>query len=256
MAFVNKYQKGFAGLFVLLFLSVSLVAAAYVVNSGKFNFNPNEDAAMTCQGTCYRANLCDSLDRYSAVGTCYSGYVCCGGKIGGTSTSTPAPTKTPTPRPIPTSACNRKGLLHVCHVKSSSEKECMNEAIQTFGSLGWDVVPNCCSLVDCAGANENCYACYVTRIYPTPTPSIQVVKITSGTCSSKCVAIKGTCLNVGTNSDGNNGKIMSWGNYTSCVTRIGTCNSTITKLPSGTTTCSGTLPEWTKCRCKINPYAN
>lgn len=66
----------------IIFLSLALVAVTYVVTSGKFNMNPNEDAAMTCQGTCYRANLCDSLDRKTAVGSCSTGYVCCGAKYG------------------------------------------------------------------------------------------------------------------------------------------------------------------------------
>lgn len=249
---LNKYSSGSALLGVLFLLAAAIVGVTLVTNKN-ITLNPSKKADSSCTGTCY-ANSCSTLGLTTATGTCSPPLYCC--KSAATGTPKPTPTKSPTPRPIPTSACNKKGLGYTCHFKTSSEKECMDDAIHNYVNLGYDVVPNCCSLIDCAGGNDNCYACYVTRVYPTPTPSIQVVKITSGSCAQKCASISGTCAGVGMNSRGDDGKIMSWHNYNSCTPRPGTCNSNITKLPSGGITCSGTLPEWTKCRCKINPYVN
>lgn len=275
MGFFDKRQKGFAGLFVLMFLTVGLVAVTYVVNSGKFNMNPNKSADETCDGVCYRNTSCSNLNRKTATGYCTSEYyVCCGSYLTSPtpvpSTPTPAPTKSPTPKPktptpTPISSCETKNLVHMCdRSKSMAMSDCKQSTIDYWAKYNSKVVGLCCTVCDCYGDEDRCFCCWgtvVSNSSPTPTPtptqpSVSVVKITSGTCNSKCVAIKGTCLNVGTNSDGNNGKVMSWGNWTSCVTRPGTCNSNIAQLSSGGTTCSGTLPEWTKCRCKMNPYAN
>jgi hypothetical protein len=85
---------------------------------------------------------------------------------------------------------------------------------------------------------------------------ITATKITSGTCNQYCLSHQGSCLKVGIDSNGTNGQIMSYDNYGSCVPRAGVCVSTVRSLLSGGVKCSGTLPEWTYCRCLKNPYAN
>jgi len=99
------------------------------------------------------------------------------------------------------------------------------------------------------------YNCSTSTPATIPIPKIQTPQITSGTCQQKCLSIQGSCLGVGYDIDGTNNQIMSYGNYTSCATRQGTCKSTINRIPSGGVKCSGTLPEWTYCRCQKNPFA-
>ena len=275
----------------LIFLSLVLVAGAFVVNSDKFNFNPNEDASTcsidcasnsdcgagyychtttqngeitcaTCKltstakpttapstypsgapktcaqngGNCY-ANGCDSISRKKVEGSCFlSGYHCCGAKL-------------PIPTPIPCTSCTTEG-----------NKRCLNTTIvQKCVNKCW------VTDLDCATINSFCSkttsgAICIAQSTPTPTPTgtpppYKVYKTTSGTCAQKCVQMTGSCVSVGTDDYGNNGKIMSWGKWTSCVTRTANCNSTIQKIDSGVR-CSNELPEWTNCRCKMNPYVN
>lgn len=277
----DKYIVG-SGLLGILFLLAAVVIGVTVVTDKNITLNPGKKAGgiyltPSPTGVCNRKGydfLCSARD-YSekecldiavrhygiskgviVIPNCCYTIVISGSENHYCYVLPTSSTPTPTLTPSPTGACNQQGLLYTCPFKSSSEKECMAEAINHFEGLYYNVVPNCCSLVDCRGGNDNCFTCYVTRIYPSPTPSIKVVKITSGSCAQKCVSMSGTCLSVGIDSEGTSGEVFTWGNYSSCQKRKGLCNSTLTKLPSGGKTCSGTLPEWTNCRCQINPYVN
>lgn len=225
----------------IIFLSFVLVAVVYVVTSGKYNMNPNKSAAMLCQGTCYRANLCDSLDRQTAVGSCSTGYVCCGAKYGG-STPTPAPTATPK-TPTPTSCSNDKR----CTSLQKGYKRCYDGfIIEKCDGKCWQTETNC-------GGHNGLDACFSYN-NEAQCSSVETHLITSGTCNEKCLSKDGVCLGVGTNDWGSNNKIMSWGDWTKCIPRSGKCSSTVKQLQSGGRYCDGHPPEWTICSCVVNPF--
>lgn len=217
-----SHNKG-AALLGVLFLLVAAIVGVTVVTNKNITLNPSKMA-----GGIYPTPPPTS----KCIGYCFSNPCSEAGMVPDNSGACPVgatdirmncckptPTTTPTPKPF----CD-----YYCMKMPCSEYE------------GFQSV------------DQNCYTDYCCR----RTDNIQVVKITSGTCAQKCASISGKCLSVGIDSNGTSGQVMSWGNFSSCAPRKGTCNSTVKKLPSGEKTCSGYSPEWTMCRCQINPYVN
>lgn len=158
--------------------------------------------------------------------------------------TTPAPTATPKPRtpaPAPTTFCKQTNYSGSCDLPTTAEKCIEVLKIRYYGHSGYEV-NGCCDVYDKA---QNCYI-----------EQFEFPKIMSGNCAEKCISLSSKCTNVGTNDSGNNGKIMTWTKWSSCYTRAGNCNSAVKNLTEATVSCSGTKPEWTICRCKVNPYVS
>lgn len=241
----DKYSRGAALLGVIFLLAAAIVGLAVVTNKG-ITLNPNKKA-----DTIYLT-------------------------------------------PTPNSQCNKAGLYFGCNNPPfTTADSCMSAAIDNYSGTYGYVVKNCCIQEswgwncyvtpptrpdglchsagqsctwsgDCCGADKGSYCstsfkCVVPTTKPspssTPTPKISVFKITSGTCSQKCLSAQGSCISIGTDGNGTDGKIMSYGNWTSCTLRSGSCGSSVKNISSGGVKCSGSNPEWTNCRCAMNPYA-
>lgn len=162
------------------------------------------------------------------------------------------PTPTPTPPSVAGKSCTtRVGWPGTCTLIMACNLTNLNTA--------WDILGPPCNGVSkygCCGKKPIPTPTPTRKPTPTPTPAaIRIVKITSGTCQQACLTIQGSCTSVGYDANGMNGQIMSYGNYTSCATRAGKCASTVISIPSGGVKCSGSLPEWTNCQCKMNPFA-